>query len=878
MFFKKNKKDMQFEDICRILDERAKNQMYKTTLLEIINKNNWTKTKFEQNYDNLAILCDCIQKENEILATLNNQICPIDSKESETKTIKNLKEVLGIDLGTYKSTIGVYRINSRGRVDIDIISNQQGERSTPSVVCLYNDKMYFGKEAMKVSLKCPQNLIYDTKRMLGRKFDDPFIQKMRKYWTFKTVRSKDGGILIEVDGFQYEPYEISGMILNFLMNLANSRLREPINHAIVTIPAYFTEKQKEETRKAAEAAGLKLLELIEEPKAAAYCYGYKSNDMKNESKDIFIYDIGGGTLDVSYVEMKGSSFKVLATSGDSFLGGQDFTNRLFDFVSPYLDKICNKTWKSEPRFVSYVKDQCDKAKMYLTDSEDYDFYFEIPTKLQKTKEMSLEINITREKFEQISKDLFEKCMIPVKDVLKRVQRDPKQINGLILIGGSSFLPKIRKQLKEITEKDAYHDVSPIEAVAFGACATSIKYCEKSINEIAKGDNNSKFLTQFSVKEVAPATIEIVKIKDKTKYYFTMIEEGSPLPFAKETLIYSSDVEYKKNSKEIVIPVFAKKGEKRTLLGNIKYEVHQKSSYSGNIPLVKIKLRQIVSNLFYSTNNPSTEFWSCEKKLEDDNITDSENNDETKSFNKASYHQNVSKPSSALEETKIQKKPIGPPPSGKNSQTQQPSGRNFQKQPLVIQEANFQKRSPVVIEANTQKQALIINGTNFQRQVQTAPEKSLQKQEIPIQNQIYQTQKIQKMNYQHQNYGLRNQAAENQNQSTETQRQLIANQKSKTWSNEQYPNNNSQQQYYPIIYTTNQSQNYQNTMFHQNQPSAPNPTFFGYPISPSLGYQQETFHNYNQQNNYYNNQYIQENQPIFSAPPNEKIQYKQYYKL
>lgn len=860
MFFKKSKVALQFQDISSILEDRAKSESYIKTLLGLAQRSNWGKKTYEQNYENLVTLCEHIQKENEILTKLIS-VLPISETNQnhhsvlptlETNSIKNLNQVLGIDLGTSKSTVGVYKINSRGRAEIDIISNKQGERSNPSVVCLYNGKVYFGKEAIKCSIKCPQNLIYDTKRMLGRKFDDPFIQKMRKYWTFKTLKSDNGGILIEVDGYRYEPYEISGMILNYLVLMANERLKEPTNYAIITIPAYFTERQKEETRKAAKSANLRLLELVEEPKAAAFCYGYKSNNGTNDQKekDIFIYDIGGGTLDVSYVEVKGSSFKVLGTAGDSFLGGQDFTNCIFDYVSPFLDKICIKTWRNEARFVSYVKDECEKAKQYLADSDDCDIFLDIPNKLQKTSEITLELNLTRDKFEEISHELYERCMNPVKEVLKRVQRNPKQINGLVLIGGSSFLPKIQNQLKEITGKDAYHGVSPIEAVAFGACATSVKYCEESLlksDNLCKDDINGKFLAQFTVKETAPATIEIQKIKDKTKYFYTMIEEGAPLPYTKETLIYSADVEYNKNSKQINIPVFAKKGDKRTLLGNITYEVNPKKNYSTNMPLVKIKLRHIISNLYYSTNDPTTDVWSSESPVKE-NTTEQITINEKQDFNKASYHQEIQNTSSN---------------QGLNFRIEPPvaTEKHCQLQPLVVQEKKLKAQPPALPEIHPQREIQIhqeqnildqiyqektkstlpqiVQKTCIQGEAQVAQEKrklkpqststeaNIQKKEmntLPKQELLTQTPNIQEENYQPQNALVANQVVGNQRNIT--QNYVIENQNHNFYQSFQsYQPTYIMTSYFPVYVV--------NPTFYVVQPSSQN-----YCDTPNFRYYQD----------------------------------------
>lgn len=608
------------EEICQILISRANDSKYQRQLDELSKYKNWDKNGLNKQIEHLTYLCELIQEEDKTINNLLESIRSVNQMQMESQ-IKSTKPILGIDLGTSRSTIGYFKINARGRSELEIVANQQGSRSNPSVICIYKDKVYFGDDAIKISAKCPENLIYDTKRMFGHKFNDPFIQYMKKYWTFNITGSEKGDILIEVDNKKYRPYEISSMILTALMNLANSHLKDKTNQAIITVPAYFTEKQRDETKKAAEKAGIKLLELVEEPKAATFCYGFKTEDAENsrKSRDILVYDFGGGTLDISYVEIKGSSFNVLATAGDSFLGGQDFTNCLFDYISPCIDEECNKNWRNEKRFVSYVKSQCDEAKIYLSDQNDHDFYLDIPPKLQKDRKNCIEFKITRKQFENAAKNLFERCMNPVIEVIKRVGRDPQLIDGLVLIGGSSYLPLIRNKLKEITHKEAFHGVCPVEAVAYGACTIAAKYFQCVMPKYNKGntnvDGNERFLSNISVQENCQSSIEIEKFKNGSPYFVTLIEEFTPLPASEEILIYSNDVQIYKNTKEIFLRVFEKKDKNRKYLGDIKFDISQYNFSSQNVPLVNIKLTLSISGIVYATQKPSGKLWSHEKKLE-----------------------------------------------------------------------------------------------------------------------------------------------------------------------------------------------------------------------------------------------------------------------
>lgn len=614
------------EEIIQILNSRIKDAKYFLNLDALASSQNWSANGLNKQVDKLSYLCDLIQEENKIIKFLLDSVESYNQPPIIKSPITNSKPILGIDLGTSRSTVGYYKINARGRSELEIVANQKGSRSNPSVICIYKNKIYFGDEAIKISSKCPENLIYDSKRMLGHKFNDNFIQYMRKYWTFNTCESQKGDILIEVEKRYYQPYEISSMILIELMKLANDHLKEKTNQAIITVPAYFTKEQRDETKKAAEAAGIKLLDLVEEPKAATFCYGFKTEDVQNAQKnrDIVVYDFGGGTLDVSYVEIKGNSFNVLCMDGDPFIGGQDFTNCIYEYISSEVDKVCKSNWRNDIRFVSYVKNQCDEAKIYLSDQNDYDFEFDIPPKLQKNDSV-FELNITRKQFENAAKNLFDRCMNPVSNVLKKVNRDPRKIDGLVLIGGSSYLPKIRNKLKELTQKDAFHGVCPVEAVAYGACIIAANFLQGSMPQYningANSDRNEKFLSNMTVndksasKERCQTTIEIEKYKDNAPYYEIVIEEGVILPTYGEVLVLSNEVQIPKNSKEVSLRIF-KNPNKRTYLGSVKFDTSHYRNISSQIsPVICIKLVLTKSGLMYSTKKPSSSHWSTDKQLE-----------------------------------------------------------------------------------------------------------------------------------------------------------------------------------------------------------------------------------------------------------------------
>ena len=294
--------------------------------------------------------------------------------------------------------------------------------------------------AINKSTKSPKNFIYDTKKMFGRKYHK------HKHWTFDTAKGENGEILIKIDNELIEPYKISGMILIELMKIANSHLNDQTNKAIITIPAYFTKEQIEDTKRAIDYVKIELIDLIKEPISASISYGYHLNATPNK-KDVLIYDFGGGTLDVSYVEVIGNSFNILATAGDSELGGQDFTNSIFEIISPKIDEICQNSWNKNTQFVTKIRKQCERAKINLSSNNKCSIYFENQNDLLKNNgSNNFDYIITRDEFEKNSKLLFDKCMEPVKDVLLRVGRDPHQINNLILVGRSSHLPYNKQKL------------------------------------------------------------------------------------------------------------------------------------------------------------------------------------------------------------------------------------------------------------------------------------------------------------------------------------------------------------------------------------------------------------------------------------------------
>ncbi|KKK24028.1 hypothetical protein P175DRAFT_0493225 [Aspergillus ochraceoroseus IBT 24754] len=397
---------------------------------------------------------------------------------------------VGIDLGTTYSCVGVFRDDR-----IEIIANDQGNRTTPSFVAFTDTERLIGDAAKNQVAMNPHNTVFDAKRLIGRRFQDAEVQADMKHWPFKVV-DKGGKPIIEVEfkgeAKQFTPEEVSSMVLTKMRETAESYLGGTVNNAVITVPAYFNDSQRQATKDAGLIAGLNVLRIINEPTAAAIAYGL---DKKVEGeRNVLIFDLGGGTFDVSLLTIEEGIFEVKATAGDTHLGGEDFDNRLVNhFVNEFKRKH-KKDLTSNARALRRLRTACERAKRTLSSaaqtSIEIDSLFE---------GIDFYTSITRARFEELCQDLFRSTMEPVERVLRDAKIDKASVHEIVLVGGSTRIPKIQRLVSDFFNKDANKSINPDEAVAYGAAVQAA---------ILSGDTSSKSTNEILLLDVAPLSLGI----------------------------------------------------------------------------------------------------------------------------------------------------------------------------------------------------------------------------------------------------------------------------------------------------------------------------------------------------------------------------------
>ncbi|WP_296592066.1 molecular chaperone DnaK [Methylophaga sp.] len=372
--------------------------------------------------------------------------------------------IIGIDLGTTNSCVAVME-DGKARV----IENSEGDRTTPSIVAFNKDnEVMVGQSAKRQAVTNAKNTLYAIKRLIGRKFKDDVVQRDIDMVPYKIVEADNGDAWVEANGKKMAPPEISARVLMKMKKTAEEFLGEEVTQAVVTVPAYFNDSQRQATKDAGKIAGLEVKRIINEPTAAALAYGM---DKKRGDSTVVVYDLGGGTFDVSIIEIADiegeHQFEVLATNGDTFLGGEDFDQRIIDYLVAEFKKDQGVDLSKDPLALQRLKDAAEKAKIELSSSSQTDINLPYIT-ADASGPKHMEIRLTRAKLESLVEDLISRSMEPCKMALKDAGLKLSDINDVILVGGQTRMPKVQEAVKEMFGKEPRRDVNPDEAVAVGA--------------------------------------------------------------------------------------------------------------------------------------------------------------------------------------------------------------------------------------------------------------------------------------------------------------------------------------------------------------------------------------------------------------------------
>jgi molecular chaperone DnaK len=367
-------------------------------------------------------------------------------------------KIIGIDLGTTNSCVAVMEGN-----EPVVIANDEGRRTTPSIVAfLKNGERKVGDPAKRQAITNPVNTIMSVKRFMGRRYDE--VTNEITHWSYKVVKGDNNTVRIDIDGRLYTPQEISAMILQKMKKTAEDYLGQEVTEAVITVPAYFNDAQRQATKEAGEIAGLNVRRIVNEPTAAALAYGL---DKAGKDEKIAVFDLGGGTFDISVLELGDGVFEVKSTNGDTHLGGDDFDKVVMDWLADEFKKEENVDLRKDPMALQRLKEAAEKAKIELSSSSETEINLPYITAIDGVPKHLVK-KLTRAKFEQLSDTLFERCLKPCEQALKDAGVTPSQIDEVILVGGSTRIPKVQEIVEKFFGKKANRSVNPDEVVAVGA--------------------------------------------------------------------------------------------------------------------------------------------------------------------------------------------------------------------------------------------------------------------------------------------------------------------------------------------------------------------------------------------------------------------------
>ncbi|HEX2379681.1 MAG TPA: molecular chaperone DnaK [Methyloceanibacter sp.] len=370
-----------------------------------------------------------------------------------------MAKVIGIDLGTTNSCVAVME----GKTP-KVIENAEGMRTTPSMVAFTDDgEILVGLPAKRQAVTNPENTFFAIKRLIGRRWDDPMVEKDKKLVPYKIVRASNGDAWVESHGKQYSPSQISAYILQKMKETAESYLGQKVEQAVITVPAYFNDAQRQATKDAGKIAGLEVLRIINEPTAAALAYGLE----KKSGETIAVYDLGGGTFDISILEIGDGVFEVKSTNGDTFLGGEDFDMRIVDYLANEFKKESGIDLRGDKLALQRLKEAAEKAKIELSSTQQTEINLPFIT-ADKSGPKHLTMKLTRAKLESLVDDLIQKTIGPCQNALKDAGLKPAEINEVVLVGGMTRMPKVVETVKNFFGREPHKGVNPDEVVAVGA--------------------------------------------------------------------------------------------------------------------------------------------------------------------------------------------------------------------------------------------------------------------------------------------------------------------------------------------------------------------------------------------------------------------------
>lgn len=376
-----------------------------------------------------------------------------------------MAKIIGIDLGTTNSAVAVMEGDN-----IKVIENSEGARTTPSIVAyMDNGEVLVGAPAKRQAVTNPKNTLFAVKRLIGRRFDDAEVQKDIDLMPFTISRADNGDAWVEAQGKKLAPQQVSAEILRKMKQTAEDYLGEPVTEAVITVPAYFNDSQRQATKDAGRIAGLEVKRIINEPTAAALAFGLDKGG--NADRKIAVYDLGGGTFDISIIDLANidgdKQFEVLSTNGDTFLGGEDFDQRLVDYLITEFRKDTGADLSKDVLALQRLKDAAEKAKIELSSRQETEINLPYIT-ADATGPKHLNVKVTRAKFEALVEDLVQRTIEPVRKALRDAGTSASDITDVILVGGQSRMPRVQSVVKEFFGKDPRKDVNPDEAVAIGA--------------------------------------------------------------------------------------------------------------------------------------------------------------------------------------------------------------------------------------------------------------------------------------------------------------------------------------------------------------------------------------------------------------------------